>query len=132
LSLPATIGKSYSVNPFPLGVTRVATPGVAVQLGHNFTDAASRSARWVSLRGLDANVGLIYVLSVNGVPPWSLPGGGSTTGADLTNFLNIAFVLGPGEVFGGTSDQGNMVSVGQLWIDAVSAGDGVIATVFEF
>lgn len=132
MALPATIGASYPTNPFPCGVTKTVTAGTAVQASHNFTNLAARRAKWISIRGLDSNTGSVYVLVEVGSPPWTLPGGGTTSGADTTNYLNVVQILSAGETWGISSEISNQMGIGQIWIDTSVSGEGAIMTVYEY
>lgn len=134
MSLPATIGKSYPTNPFPCGVTKTVTAGTAVQASHNFTDLATRKAKWISIRGLDTNTGSVYVIveQVGSLPPWTLAGGGTTSGADTSNYLNVVQILSAGETWGISSEISNQLAIGQIWIDTSVSGEGAIVTVYEY
>lgn len=132
MALPATIGPSYPVNPFPCGVTKTVTAGTAVQASHNYTDLSQRRARWISIRGLDTNTGSVYVILQNSKPPWTLPGGGTTSGADTTNYLNVVQILSAGETWGISSEVSNQLFIGEIWIDTSVSGEGAIVTVYEY
>jgi hypothetical protein len=75
---------------------------------------------------------LIYVLSINGNPPWTLPSGTVTSGADTVTFLNVIQILAAGETWGGNSEQGNLIGIGSLWIDSSVSGEGVLITGYQY
>jgi hypothetical protein len=132
MALPATLGKNLPTNPFPCGAIRTVAAGTAVQAASNYTNLSPLNFRWVQLRGLDGNTGLIYVLSINGNPPWTLPSGTVTSGADTVTFLNVIQILAAGETWGGNSEQGNLIGIGSLWIDSSVSGEGVLITGYQY
>lgn len=137
MSLPAafTDGKgNLPTNPFSLGKRAVGTAGTGVQLCGNATDLANVNVKWLSIRGLDTNSGTIYVViePLNTEAPFNLPGGGTTNGADTTNFLNVVQWLSAGETWSVPSEMLNQILLGQFWIDGTNAGDGVVASAYIF
>lgn len=121
-------------NPFPLGITKPAAAGTAVKLTHNFTDLDNRVANYLTITAPVANTGDVYVIGVVGLPPWNLPGGGTSSGADTTNYLNVNFIVPPGVTLSVPSWMLGMLRLGQFWIDVTALGqnhDFVIATFGE-
>jgi len=137
LPVAGLVNTLLPTNPFPLGVTTVSgTPGTATKITHNFTDLDGRFVKWLSIRALDTNTGLIYVLinSAYPMPPqptWTLPGGGTTNGADTTNFLNVVQVLSAGETWSIPAQMLNQIRIGQFCVDGSVGGDNAIASFYE-
>jgi hypothetical protein len=141
MALPATLGPNFPTSPFSLGLTTVAAAGTAVQLIHNFIDPvspsppltplANRTVKWLQIRALDTNGGMIYVVVQNGLPPWPNPAGGTLTGADTVNYLNVVQLLSAGETWNAPAYMMNAIRLGQFWVDAAVNGDKAIASLYE-
>jgi hypothetical protein len=132
MALPGTLPKSIPSNPLPCGLIKTTTAGTAVAAYSNFTNLASIPFKWIQLRGLDGNTGLVYVLSQSGPPPWTLPSGVITSGADVTTYLNVIQILGAAETYGASSDIGSQLSLGQIWIDTSVSGEGCLVTAYQY
>jgi hypothetical protein len=131
MALPtsATDGKNnFPTNPFPLGLTTVSSAGTAKKLTGNYVDIDNLTATHLTIQALSTNTGLAYVLVEAAAPPWTLPGGGTTSGADTTNYLNVVRILAKGEVWEFSAYMMNTIRLGALYADVVTSGDKVIAT----
>jgi len=136
LPVAATTNGNLPTNPFSLGIVTPTAAGTALKLTHNFTDLDNRTMKWLNFRGLDTNRGVVYVIVssvlVQPVPPvFTLPGGGSTNGADTTTYLNVVQVLSPGESWSVPTEMMNMLRLGQFYIDVATTGDSAIACAYE-
>ena len=131
MALPTAMGGSLTTNPMSLGFVTVSSAGTAVKITSNYTDLDSRTAHWISFQANPANGGVLYILAVNGTPPWTLPGGGSTSGADTSHGMNCIKWLQPGEEWVVPSFMLNSVRLGQFYVDAASSGDGFLVSFGE-
>lgn len=131
MALPTTafVNGALPTNPFPLGLATVTSAGLAVKLTHNYTDIDAIRAQRLVIEALAGNSGVVYVIGEPTGPPWTLPGGGGTTsGADTTNYLNVLRVLAKGETWEVPAYMMNEISIGHFYVDAATNGDKAIAT----
>jgi hypothetical protein len=130
MALPTTafVNKALPTNPFPLGVSTVAVAGTAVKITGNFTDLDNITAQRLIIEALAGNTGVVYVIVEPSAPPWTLPGGGTTSGADTTTYLNVIRVLAKGETWEVPAYMMNEIRLGQFYVDVATNGDKAIAT----
>ena len=128
ISMALPVAFNQQTNPFALGLITVNPAGTAIHLTKNFTGMADVRVASIRFDAPAANTGVVYILTNPGNPPWTLPGGATTSGVDSTNFLNCVAIIPKGTSWIIDSDNFNNLGIDQFWVDVASGGDSVIAS----
>ena len=104
--------------PFPLGKIAPPNAGTPLKITNNFTDMDAFQANSVMIQALASNTNPIYVLAQV-----------TATGKDTTNYTNIVGVLTAGQSMTFNGKYGNQITLGRLWIDPTTNGEGVFVVI---
>lgn len=115
----------FSTMPFPLGAVQPPSAGTPLRLCNNFTDLNTQPVYRIRVQALAGNTNPVYILSEY------VAAGGSPTGKNTTNYVNIVAVLTAGQSQDFTGEYGNSLVLGNFWVDPTTNGEGVFSMILD-
>jgi len=114
------LAKPFVSIPFALGKIAPPAAGTPLRITNNFTDLNQESVSSLFIQALATNTNPVYIL-----------GQQAATAKDLAGYSNVIAVLTAGQGIAINGKTGNQATLGNIWVDPTTSGEGVFASIQE-